>query len=417
MTYKKLMLLALVLLISPAFAGGGGAPPSEEQMSVFNDTWETIHSEGQEWAATGEVMGRTASDSLFGWIYQEGSCDDPWAGYTATNLFGVAQLYNVLRVIFVVLMALAILYMIGQFLQSPKIIASVKDNLFGMIIPIAAMVTFIGLMHFANLWYEVTVDSDALAADPFAFEMYDKNPNMMDLGMAYSRLMIYKISADLTSLAIFNSVIHTLYTSTLWFGLTWRAMWSFNLGPALKPIIDILGSAMQFLGVALGEWIVHLIILCIIKKWTWGVLIPVGFLLYMLPHTRSAGAGLLSLMFSLSLIYPLMFVANYEIYRITSTSIMDNTYVANTFFEQSGLSELGLLTVALVFMMAGVLMPFFAGAAISMVFELLRNAIYYIVIISLLLPFINIFVTLTSAREFARSLGANVNFMSFMRLV
>ncbi|MBI2079648.1 hypothetical protein HYT84_02695, partial [Candidatus Micrarchaeota archaeon] len=63
------------------------------------------------------------------------------------------------------------------------------------------------------------------------------------------------------------------------------------------------------------------------------------------------------------------------------------------------------------------LVPFLMGLVISLVLEIIKNAVYYIVIISLLLPFINIFLTLTSARESAKFFNIDVNFASFVSLI
>ena len=69
------------------------------------------------------------------------------------------------------------------------------------------------------------------------------------------------------------------------------------------------------------------------------------------------------------------------------------------------------------FLMAGVFMPFFLGGALGLAFELIRGAVYYIVIMSLLLPFLNLFVTLTAAKEIAAFFRVDVNFMSFLKII
>ena len=69
------------------------------------------------------------------------------------------------------------------------------------------------------------------------------------------------------------------------------------------------------------------------------------------------------------------------------------------------------------FLMAGVFMPFFLGAALNIGLELVRGSVYYIVIIGLILPVINIFVTLTAATEVSRFFRSDVNFMSFLKII
>ena len=229
--------------------------------------------------------------------------------------------------------------------------------------------------------------------------------------------MIFDMSEVYSMLLIYNTVIHTLFSATMWFGVTWRAMYSFNLGPMLKPIIDLLGFAMQFLSVGIGEWIVHLATLCMIKKWSWGVIIPISFFLRALPPTRRAADAMLSLIFSFMLFYPVMFLVDYEVYKVTKGSLADSKDAVSSFINNTGLAGIATTLFISALLVAGVFFPVFVGGAITVAFELVRNAIYYIVIMSILMPFINIFVTLTSAKENARVFNVDLNFMEFVKLI
>lgn len=403
-----LALLFGLLLVPLAGADVVNNPNPAAESSTLESLLAEIKSNGEHWALTGTAAG---SFGIFG---GNPNCNDPWQ-----TTFAVGQLRNVLLLVFIVAIALTLLYMLGQFFQAPNLIATVKEEFFQISLMCAQVFALFFLFQGANMWYAIQVNPNAFPADPVAAGIYNPavNPSIIDVAMAYSRLMIYKMTTELSSLAIFNSVLHTLYSSTLWFGVTWRAMWSFNLGPELKPLIDILSSSMQFLGIALNEWIVHLVTLCLIKKWTWGIYVPLAMMLYMVPHTRSAGAALLAIAFSLSLIYPLMFLSSYEVYRMTSGGLIGGDVAVRSFFQDSGILKFSLVAIAAAFMTAGVLMPLLAEAGIQVVFDLVRNSVYYVVIISILLPFLNIFITLTAAREFARAFGANVNFLAFLQLI
>jgi hypothetical protein len=67
--------------------------------------------------------------------------------------------------------------------------------------------------------------------------------------------------------------------------------------------------------------------------------------------------------------------------------------------------------------MGGVFIPFFLGSALNLALEMIRGAVYYIVIMSLVLPVVNIFLTLTVAREMSRFFRSDVNFLSFLKII
>jgi hypothetical protein len=203
----------------------------------------------------------------------------------------------------------------------------------------------------------------------------------------------------------------------MWFGVTWRAMYSFNLGPVLKPLIDIVGSALQYLSLGISEWLLHIVTLCLIKRWTWGLFIPLSVLLRAFPYTRNAGEALFALSFSLALFYPFMFIFDYEVHKIMKDNIVDPEKALNSFMHRSGILSVVGVTIVMMLFTAGVLMPFFLGGALNLAFELVRSAVYYIVILGIFLPFLNIFVTLTAAKELAAFFKVDVNFMAFLKII
>jgi hypothetical protein len=240
---------------------------------------------------------------------------------------------------------------------------------------------------------------------------------MIDASMAFSRQVVSDMVTHYGMLVLYNTVVHTIYSSTMWFGVTWRAMYSFNLGPMLRPIIDVLSSTLQFMSLGMTEWLLHIVTLCLIKRWMWGLFIPLGILLRSFPYTRSAGEALLALAFALVIIYPFMFLFDYEVHKIMKNYIVDSKDAVSSFVHRSGLLTVFGSVLISMFLMAGVFIPFFLGSALTLAFELIRSSVYYIVIISLVLPFLNIFVTLTMAKETAKFFNVDVNYMSFLKLI
>ncbi len=408
----RLMLPAFLLI---ALAAASFAANDSAMSEFFNNTANDFNTQGRQFVdaygstGTGLVTGAT---SVYG-AFTPGSCGTAWVtAIGGTSVIGGMWYGPSLVVIMIVLMGIAIFYMWGQVVSSPQLIALAKDELFQTGLSVTRIVFLVVMLGGAEFWY-------TLRAADTGDEIYN-NPNtesMMDAAMGFARLMVKDMVGHYGMLVMYNMVIHTLYSSTMWVGVTWRAMYSFNLGPVLKPLIDLIGSALQFLSMGISEWLLHIITLCMIKRWTWGLFIPLSMLLRAFPYTRNAGEALFALTFALALFYPFMFVFDYEVHKIMKYNLVDAQNAMSSFLHKSGIMSLFGSVLIMMFLMAGVFMPFFLGGALNLAFELIRGSVYYIVIISILLPFLNIFVTLTAAKEIASFFRTDVNFMSFLKII
>ncbi|MBN1169813.1 hypothetical protein JXA56_02220 [Candidatus Micrarchaeota archaeon] len=402
---KSILLPLILLLLMPfSFAASQG-----DMGDFFDETVDSMETQGQLWLE-GQAAGLGTGGAVFGSLletFSPSQCGDSWI--TTTNIFGT-WIAPVALTIMIVVIGIAILYMAGQLFSSPNLIAISKEEAFQLGLTVSKLIIIIAVLNSGELWYRI---ASAGIADP----VYANNNTMIDASMAFSRLMAKEMIDHYSMLLIYNMVIHTIFSSTMWFGVTWRAMYSFNLGPVLKPLIDIVGSALQFLSLGVSEWMLHIITLCILKKWAWGLFIPVGILLRSIPYTRGGGEALLSLTFALILFYPFMFLFDYEVHKVMKYNLTDAKHAMGAFLEKSGLLAVFGTVLIMVFLLAGVFVPFFLGGALSLVFELIRSAVYYIVIMSLLLPFLNIFITLTAAKEMANFSRVDVNFLSFLKII
>jgi hypothetical protein len=403
-------LLFLLLFASLAFANGDGSELSE----FFNDTTEQVSSETSDWvsAQAGSISGvQTVFSSVFD-AFGPAQCGDDWIDAQGSGTIIGMWLAPAVAVTFIVLIGIAIVYMIGVFMGSPNLIALAKDEVFQAAVTIARVVVIIAVLASGEMWFDIITTSGA-------DDIYSNanNTSMMDGAMQFSRMMVADMVNHYSLLLMYNMVIHTIFSSTMWFGVTWRAMYSFNLGPVLKPLIDIIGTALQFLSLGISEWMLHIVTLCIIKKWAWGLFIPLGMLLRSFPYTRNGGEALLALTFALVIIYPFMFLFDYEVHKVMEANLVDASSAVSSFIHKSGILAVFGSVLVIMFLMAGVFMPFFLGGALTLAFELIRGAVYYIVIMSLLLPFLNIFVTLTAAKESAAFFKVDVNFMSFLKII
>jgi hypothetical protein len=403
-------LILLLIVFSLAFA-------QDDESSGFSkfvdDTYDTLEDQGEDFVlATGAAgTGLGAAGSSIYDAFKPASCGDDWLtiGGGMSTMFGLWMAPAIIVAI-IVAFGIGVIYIIGQFIGSPNLIALAKDEGFQVALTVYKVTFIVVIMVAGQMWFEVF---SAGSTDI----VYQNNPSMIDASMAFARLMVTDMVSHYSTLLLYNMVIHTIYSSTMWFGVTWRAMYSFNLGPVLKPIIDILGTALQYLSLGISSWLLHIVTLCIIKKWMWGLFVPMGMLLRSLPYTRNAGEALISLAFAFILFYPFMFLFDYEVHKIMELNIVDSKSAMGSFINKSGIFGVFGAVIAVMFLMAGVFMPFFLGGALSLGFELIRGAVYYIVIMSILLPFLNIFVTLTAAKEAAEFSRVEVSFMSFLKIL
>lgn len=406
----SLMLLFALLLGASAYAADDGS-----LSGFFNNTSAMAAGQGRDFIDAAGSAGQLAP-TTFNSVYDAfgpGNCGDYWISAVggASTVIGVWYI-PAIAVVFITMIGLALVYMWGQVFNSPQMIALAKDEFFQMFLTVMRVAILIGFLSTGEVWYSLraTDTGDIIYNNP-------NNRHMMDSAMAFSRMMVSDMVQHYSMLVMYNMVIHTLYSSTMWVGVTWRAMYSFNLGPVLKPLIDIVGSALQFLSLGISEWMLHIVTLCLIKKWTWGLFIPMSMLLRAFPYTRNAGEALFALVFALALFYPFMFIFDYEVHKIMKYNLVDAQKAMSSFLHKSGIMSLFGSVLVMMFLMAGVFMPFFLGGALNLAFELIRGSVYYIVIISIFLPFVNIFVTLTAAKEIANFFRVDVNFMSFLKII
>ena len=405
-------LLMLFLIASLAFANSG----DEQALNNFyEDSTSFVQSQGNDFANAGSAVG-SGGVGTFNTVYDSfgpGNCGDDWISASGGIQTIIGGWYvPAVMVGIVVIIGIGIVYMMGQLFSSPQLTALAKDELFQTGLTFLRVAFLIAMVGGVDLWYSV---SSANTNDP----VYDNpnNENMMDASLNFCRIMVKDMVGHYSVLLLYNTVIHTLYSSTMWFGVTWRAMYSFNLGPVLKPLIDLIGMALQYLSLGIGEWLLHIVTLCLIKRWTWGLLIPLSMLLRALPYTRNAGEALFALMFALAVFYPFMFIFDYEAHKLMSANLIDSHDAVSGFLAKSGLLSVLGGALVMMFLMAGVFMPFFLGTALTLAFELVRSAVYYIIIMSLLLPFFNIFITLTAAKEVANFFRVAVSFMAFLKII
>ncbi|MBU0586823.1 hypothetical protein KJ780_04880 [Candidatus Micrarchaeota archaeon] len=312
-------------------------------------------------------------------------------------------LNNTFISILIVIFIIVILYMAGNFLQIPNLIAMAKDESYQVILTVILAVFFLSYVYGTD----VPLIKQAIGIDVF------------DSATFYSYNVLYKITELFSVFVTFNVYLNIFHSLFLPLGPIRQAL-TIQLGPALKPLIDLVSFNLQYLILAYGEWTIFIFIFGFIKKWFIPFFLPLGLLMRTFTHTRGGGNALIGLAIALSTIYPLMFHISGIIFDKEFPDLGTFDYVKQGMVSLvsvlSATGVLGLfaaLSVIFVsaFWVAGILL--IARLAIDTSID----AITIVVVFSLLLPFINIFMTLTFAREISKLLGTEINLGAFVKLI
>lgn len=339
-----------------------------------------------------EVMEGTS----LGRISQTCGSDDAW------YLFGPAFM-----MLLVVSFSITVVYLLGAMFDSPMLSALAKQE--GYEIALTVMI-FIGFFSLWGLMQYVVLG--AQGADE----------GLMGSASNYSKIMIMKISKDIVSLGLFNTALYMYYTAPVKLGKSLHSGIHMNMGAVLRPLIDGIGSASTLLSVALGEWLANLSLLCFIKSVAIPVLFPAGLLLRSVPQLRGGGNALIAFSFALFFIYPMMLTLNYEAYKLRYGKYESalGTPVQNMvslFISKSGFFGISMIVVGIKAVTGTLIGPLFIASAIAILLQTLVDTVYTVFILSFFLGLVNVFVTLTFAKELARFLGTEINVSAFIKLL
>ena len=311
----------------------------------------------------------------------------------------IGKITVVLLLLMVSLIALA--YMLGNFLNSPIIIAFVKNEIpeIGMSIMLLVFINFI-----------ITSSSSILGVDIFS------------MVLEYNLKILTKLAGSAGALMSAFLLLSTAQTLFLPIGTLGKSI-TLHLGPAIKPLFDGIIITLRIILASYGMWVTHLVLFCIVKKWFFTVFFPIAFLLRMVPLTRGLGNALIAIILAFLIAYPFMFYLDSKIFdddmkseRWENTS--DLILILGNIYKEMGFVEFGFTAffIFILFMTTGA-GALFATIGIGILILSIKQAIKLTFIYSIILPIINIYVTLTFAREIAKHLGTDLNIAPLVRLI
>lgn len=247
----------------------------------------------------------------------------------------------------------------------------------------------------------------------------------------YNQKVIKHVLGNIGIFTIFSTIMYLLYGLTIYIPiipLMPLIRFTITIGQALRPIIDMIFQNSNMLAVITIEWLTMQAILCMIKTWWLSLLLPLGVLFRSLSITKDAGNTLIALAIGMYFLYPILMTINYDIYEMqigkAATSGITNFDLflgqVKTFF----FGDIG--TVVSSIIIFGLLTSFTGGAflivtAIMGLIQLLQNTIldtiFLIFIISMFLPALNVFITLTFIMELGKLLGTDINVSALTKII
>lgn len=176
----------------------------------------------------------------------------------------------------------------------------------------------------------------------------------------------------------------------------------------------------SLLSFAIGEWIANISVLCFIKRFVPNLFLPIGVLLKAFPQTRGGGNAVIAICIAFFLIYPVMLYMNHEAYLYKYGAIGERSSleeIVSAFMVETGWLNLSFYAFFMWLFTGQLVGIAFLTQFVVFFIDMLSDVIYTVFVLSIFLPLLNIFVTLTFAREIAKYFGTEINIAAFVRLI
>ncbi|GEM_PF-1792454 len=294
--------------------------------------------------------------------------------------------------------------------------------------------------------------------------MYDRGISQIDIAQRNVIMIRDTMITEFTLMTSATAVLSLIGNITPYLRPAGIIGISFSLQPAFRPIFDGLGITLSMMTIAIGEWFAHEFMLCFAKTRMLAFIMPIGIFLRTLGGGIERGGNvLIAIAIGLFFIYPFMInVTTYSIavffdnqfedefgnialpqqtadgsYRpscwaidtvtgdqyqpcfftlIVKSAVKDlgRTIIENP--EGSTLS--GIIIFAIIqFFTGSIIATTLLEALIFFLYAVFKASVFYIVIVSILMPLFNIFITLTAIKDMAAALGTDIDLSALEKII
>jgi hypothetical protein len=263
--------------------------------------------------------------------------------------------------------------------------------------------------------------------------------NIMVKVMTYNQNLFLLLQSEFTGLLFLQVVASGLVESALRI-MPGGSGFTLNIGSFFAPISHFVGYGLNFIGIALWAVQLQAFIVIFANQYMFRIFLPLGIVFRSFPFTRGVGGALIAIAIGFYVVYPLTFVINMELaekhYPGISQPLFDpmtlpfvQIFNANVFdlskgdFFGSGvvLNSINIVAYIVKFVLSSitnaVVLSFRLLGTLFVGSGMLEEIFYTIIAYTMVLPLINVFITLTFIRELASLFGADVNLQSVTRLI
>ncbi|VVB56471.1 Uncharacterised protein [uncultured archaeon] len=279
----------------------------------------------------------------------------------------------------------------------------------------------------------------------------------IERAVSFTETIRNTIGLEFGTMTAATAVLSTFLNITPYFRPAGIIGISFSLSPAFRPLFDALGILLSLLSVATGEWFVQSWLLLFIKGRMLSLFLPVGLFLRAWAFPR-AGDALIAIAVGFFFVYPFMLnvsayaIQNYLVSEYGTAQVVQasgnhgfytdfSACTAATrsqgqsvvcFFKlgsQGAFDAIksltrnispggGLLAFGLVQLLTGALPnAIVVSLLILYTLAMLKVSIFYVLVVSIIIPLFILFIVLTVIKEIAGFLGTQMDFSAFEKLI
>ncbi len=320
-------------------------------------------------------------------------------------------------------MLVSLAYMAGSFFESQEIAMWAKNE-FYQTMAVAAMVLmmFFFFSFLDDMLLPGITEKSTDIGGPFALS----SNNIMTAAGIYITDVNTLITTQFSAL-LYLQVAIGRFENVLIKVMPGGVGFMFYLGAFFTPFSHFIGYALNMLGVAMWSIQMQLAILIFSEQYMLTLFLPIGIVLRSFPFTRAIGGAFIAIAVGLYVVYPLTFVVNMNVMH---THLSDSSGILDFAFEitqgkifpgASGLDPFNFAWYVLRTIALGgfyiVTVPLIMMAQLIGGDSVLGEIVFSVLAYAIVLPLLNVFITLTFIRAFSQLLGADVNINSITRLL
>ncbi len=323
---------------------------------------------------------------------------------------------------------LGLVYVVANVFGLRELYIVTKNELYqtsATAVMLGALIVFIPFINALTANIATSATSLTFTANPASYDFAIVEAQTYSTKMTQT---VLKQTATLTAANLVAGILRTLTVRKV----TGRIGGAFSPYPFLRPVMETTEVLINALNVAFGVFYMQFLVLEFVKKWALMLILPVGVVLRSFPFTRMVGGTMIAIAIALWLVLPLCIIMNRALVEpyysdpvnLEGINNLEEALSSTSGYLLGGAITLPNLLALLKFKGAGIWGIIASGAMLSLaiwlIFAVLKTIpliAFTVMIAGILLPVINITITLNFMQNLSRLLGGEVNFGTLMKFI